>query len=243
MITEAVVSHFKLNYLLFSHIEKIGDVLNVMGSSTDHVNFIKVPQQDLSHWSVLQTCPGLIGIFTKPAAPKQNLNALPITVICDNIREPNNVGAVIRLANALPATKVILPKGCADPWDVKAIRGSSGSIFYMPTDYSMTWEQIQNENRLDDNSVVLIADNDIEKYRKSDVIAYDKIPLDLLTGKKVYVVIGGETHGISDEARQFAFNGNWRVINIPLDASVNSLNTSNALAIVLFELRRRLTTY
>lgn len=94
-----------------------------MGSSTDHVNFIKVPQQDLSHWSVLQTCPGLIGIFQKPTA-KKNIkeNALPITVICDNIREPNNVGAVIRVSNALPATKVLLPKGCADPWEVKAIR-------------------------------------------------------------------------------------------------------------------------
>lgn len=123
-----------------------------------------------------------------------------------------------------------------------SIRGSSGSIFHMPTDYSLTWEQIEQENIPWENSVVLIADNDISQYNKSDVIAYDEIPFDLIAGKQVFLVIGGETHGVSDEARKFAMKGSWKVINIPLDASVNSLNTSNALAIVLFELRRRLTT-
>lgn len=241
LIKEAVEAHIKLNYLLFSHIEKAADVLNVLGSSTEHVNFMKVPQQDLSHWSVLQTCPGLIGIFAKPPRVKPRANALPITVICDNIREPNNVGAVIRLANALPATKVLMPKGCADPWDVKAIRGSSGSIFHIATDHSLAWEQIEQDASLNENAIVLIADNNLEKYKRTDVIPYDELPFDLISGKHVYVIIGGETHGISDEAKRFAFGRNGKAIHIPVDAKVDSLNTSNALAIILFELRRRLT--
>lgn len=213
-----------------------------MGQSTGHVDFIKVPQQDLRQWSVLTTCPGVIGIFNKPPSPKMKLNALPISVICDNIREPNNLGAVIRLTNALPATKVILPKGNADPWDVKAIRGSSGSIFQMPTDYGLTWEQIDTECSFSmDNQIVLIADNDVSKYPPSTVINYDAIPDELIAGKEIFLLVGGETHGISREAKIFATKRQWKVINIPLDASVNSLNTSNALAIILFELRRKLT--
>lgn len=181
-----------------------------------------------------------LGIFNKPKPAKPRPNALPITVICDNIREPNNLGAVIRLSNALPAFKVLLPKGCADPWDVKAIRGSSGAIFQMSTDYSLTWDQI---DRTCDNveSIVLIADNDISKYPVSKVVEYDKIPDAFIKNKNIYLVLGGETHGISDDAIFFAKQRQWNVLHIPLVSNVESLNTSNALAIILFELRRKLS--
>lgn len=240
LIKEAVQSHIKLNYLLFSHVDKIEDVVREMGTSHSHVNFIKVPQQDLRFYSVLMTCPGLIGIFDKPKIVKPKENPVPVTIICDNIREPNNLGAVIRLANALPVVKVLMPKGNADPWDVKAIRGSSGSIFHIPTESAVPWDYIEKWNAFDD-SLVLIADNDVSKYRPSDVIDYDQLPDDLISGKQIYIIIGGESHGISNEARTFAVRRNWKVINIPIDHTVNSLNTSNALAIVLFELRRKLS--
>lgn len=55
------MSHIKLNYLLFSHIEKTADVAAIMGSSAGSVQFMRVPQQDLSFYSTLTTCPGLIG--------------------------------------------------------------------------------------------------------------------------------------------------------------------------------------
>ena len=188
--------------------------------------------------SVLTTCPGVIGIFDKPSVANIKPNALPITIIGDNIREPNNVGAVVRLANALPATKVLLPKGCADPWDVKGIRGSSGSIFHMPTEDSLTWNLIDMEAKTDDSTLVLIADSNVSSYVPSKVLKYDEIPEDLIAGKDIYLVIGGETHGVSDDAKIFAKARDWRVINVPIDPTVDSLNTSNALAIILFELRR-----
>lgn len=212
-----------------------------MGRSTSGVNFIKVPQQDLTVWSVLTTCPGIIGIFDKPAPPLPKPDALPITVICDNVREPNNLGAVIRLANALPALRVLLPKGCADAWDVKAIRGSSGSIFHMPTEESLTWQLIDDQTPMDDNTLVLIADNDVSKYLPSKVLQYDQLNDDLLAGQNIFLLIGGETHGVGDEARNFAMRRKWNVLNIPLHSTVNSLNTSNALAVILFELRRKLS--
>jgi 16S rRNA (guanosine(1370)-2'-O)-methyltransferase len=143
------------------------------------------------------------------------------------------------LSNALPATKVLLPKGCADPWETKAIRGSSGSVFFMPTETSLTWQQIDKSLSSGEDT---IADNDTSKYYERDVIEYDKIPDEIIAGRNIIIIIGGETHGIGDEAKDFTSKRNWRVINVPLDATVNSLNTSNALAIVLFELRRKLSS-
>lgn len=240
MITEGVQADLKLNHLLFSHLEKIGPVLeNLKPELSASVNFLRVPQQDLTQWSVLTTCPGLIGIFDKPKVVKTKENAYPITVVCDNIREPNNVGAVVRLANALPALKVLMPKGCAHPWDVKAIRGSSGSVFHMPTEDSMTWEMIDSL-RDDDTTIVLIADNNSSNYYPSKCVNYDEIPKELIAGKNIFLIIGGETHGISDEARAFASRRNWKTIIIPTDSDC-CLNTSTALAIVLFELRRVLS--
>lgn len=58
LIIDAIQGHLKLNHLLFSHVEKLEPLINVLGSSTSHINFTKVPQQDLTFWSVLQTCPG-----------------------------------------------------------------------------------------------------------------------------------------------------------------------------------------
>lgn len=60
LINEALQSHLKLNHVLFSHVEKLEPIVNILGESTGHINFVKVPQQDLTFWSVLTTCPGII---------------------------------------------------------------------------------------------------------------------------------------------------------------------------------------
>jgi tRNA G18 (ribose-2'-O)-methylase SpoU len=59
LIVEAVQSHLKLNHVLFSHVEKLEPLVKILGESTGHINFVKVPQQDLTFWSVLTTCPGM----------------------------------------------------------------------------------------------------------------------------------------------------------------------------------------
>lgn len=240
LICEAIQNQVKLNHLLFAHIKNAEPVLDVIGNCGKTVklpNLLRVPREDLSFISVLQTCPGLIGIFDKPAVLRKP-DPFPISVICDNIREPSNIGAVIRVANSLPIIDVKLPKGNADQWEAKAIRGSMGSVFHIPTQ-DTDWTSLDAEERSD--VLVLIADNSIDKYAQSRVMSYDSIPESLLKMyRNIFVILGGESHGISDEARNFASRRDWRVVNIDLDPTVNSLNTSNALAVILFEIRRKL---
>lgn len=54
-----------------------------------------------------------IGIFEMPTIDysKVRQNAFPITIICDNIRDPGNLGAVLRTVTAVGALQVILMKG------------------------------------------------------------------------------------------------------------------------------------
>lgn len=236
LIKEAVQAHIRLNKLLFSDLDKIKDVVKVLGSSTAGIEFLRVPQPDLNFYSVLQTCPGLIGIFDKPALPRIKSNSYDIDVICDNVREPQNIGALIRVANALPIAKMLLPKGSVDPWDTKSIRGSCGSIFHLPVETHVSWEKLLKED--DKDGLVLIADNNVNYYNPQVIIDYDKLKPELLVNRRITVIIGGETHGISEEAIMYAKRRDYRVINIPIDTTVNSLNVATALGIVLFELRR-----
>lgn len=54
----------------------------------------------------------LIGIFERPVIEHRHRNNLfPITVICDNIRDPGNLGAVLRTVTAVGITQIILTKG------------------------------------------------------------------------------------------------------------------------------------
>lgn len=244
LIHEAIANKFKINHLLFSQFDKVQPFIDIVKESGQQTEFVKVPQYDLTTWSVLQTCPGTIALLDKPkVGPKTN--ALPVSIICDNIREPNNLGSIIRVSNAVPVKNILLPKGCTDPWDVKAIRGSSGSVFYMPVQESLTWNEVNtiiDTNQDHRDPIILIADNNIGQYAQSDVLNFDELPSTMIQNRPIFIVIGGETHGISDEAINLGMGRECKVINIPLDNTVNSLNTSHALAIILFELRRLLKT-
>ncbi|KAG5676089.1 hypothetical protein PVAND_005943 [Polypedilum vanderplanki] len=238
LIKEAIQAQIKLNKLIFSDQSKISDVIQQIPKNyLKFVEFLKVPQTDLTFYSVLQTCPGVIGVFDKPQNIEPKAESYPIDVIADQCREPNNC-SIIRVCNALPASRLLLVKGNVDVWDTKSIRSSSGSIFHFPTKSQLTWADINEMTGT--KNLVLIADNNSRRYKAENIMDYDKIPDELLKDRNISVIIGGETHGISSEAVEFAKTRDWRCIKIPIDRTVNSLNISNALAIILFELRRKL---
>ena len=56
----------------------------------------------------------------------------------------------------------------------------------------------------------------------------------------VTLVLGGETHGISAQAKKFAFDHYGQYVTIPMCQTVDSLNTGIAASIILYELRKKL---
>ncbi|XP_058061897.1 rRNA methyltransferase 3, mitochondrial [Anopheles bellator] len=217
--------------------------------------FFLVTRQTMMEWSSLTTSPGLIGIFAEPPdlaeLVARNTTAskrLPVTVVCDNIREPNNLGSVIRSCAAVSAEEVILLKGCAHPWDLKCLRGSSGAHFRIPIRGPIELYQLPGQTR--PGSMFVIADN-----KKPDDGQegfhwehYDRI--DYGCADHVVLFIGGETYGVSDDIRKFvrqltamsddrAYDRKV-VAHIPLANGVESLNTASALSVLLYEIRRKL---
>ncbi|XP_055911431.1 rRNA methyltransferase 3, mitochondrial [Eupeodes corollae] len=248
LIVEALECGLKLQTIIFSQKEQLELISESIEPLRKSIEIYKVPQHDLKTWSSLTTPPGLLAIFERPSPDKIQISPddeiLPITVICDNIREPNNLGSIIRTCAAIPCKQVIVLKGCCDPWETKALRGGCGAQFRIQIKDDVEWNGILNH--LPDEFKTFAAESSLDKvknYRfanpKKQLI---KPYLDVGGRSPHYVIIiGGETHGISETAYEFVdcAGDNGAFLHIPLAGGVESLNTSCALSLILFEIRRQ----
>lgn len=79
-----------------------------------------------------------------------------------------------------------------------------------------------------------------ESYKRVPLSIVPYTDMDCSLAEEVAVIIGGETEGISVQARKLAFEKYGQFVTIPMVEAVDSLNTATAAAIVLFEARRQL---
>lgn len=245
LIIEAIESGLVLDHVLFSDMDQMQLLKEHLPSDA---KLVKVPQSDLRVWSNLSTCPGLMAVFTKPNDmsdiwTRRQSAPLPITVICDQVREPNNVGSIIRNCAAIAVEQVIVTKGCADPWESKALRGGSGGQFKIPVRGPCEWSSIRSMLPRE-NCFVFLAENcranALEHLPDGPelIVPYSDVAY---AGKHAVIVIGGETEGISEDAyRLLSRNVLGQCIHIPLAAEVESLNSAAALAVILFEIKKQM---
>lgn len=176
----------------------------------------------LERISGVSTPQGVSAIFRRPAYQAADLRgAKPLLVVAAGIKDPGNLGAMIRSAEAAGATGVLTTAGGADPFRDKALRGSAGSVFRLPTIGGQSEEQILAA--LTATQVVIAeADGPIE-YWKCDF----RIPTS--------IVLGNEGHGVPEALRARATTR----VRIPMAATVESLNVAVATGVLLFEAKRQ----
>ncbi|CAD7667643.1 unnamed protein product [Nyctereutes procyonoides] len=127
------------------------------------VSLIKVKFEDIKDWSDLVTPQGIMGIFARPDHVKmtypetQLRHLLPLLLICDNLRDPGNLGTILRSAAGAGCSKVLLTKGCVDPWEPKVLRAAMGAHFLVPIINNLDWETLPNY--LPTDTRVYVADN------------------------------------------------------------------------------------
>ncbi|XP_034608719.1 rRNA methyltransferase 3, mitochondrial isoform X1 [Trachemys scripta elegans] len=103
------------------------------------------------------------GIFSRPDHTKmtypavQQRNWLPLSLICDNLRDPGNLGTILRSAAGAGCSKVLLTKGCVDPWEPKVLRAGMGAHFRLPIIANLEWESISDY--LPTDTQVYVADS------------------------------------------------------------------------------------
>ena len=77
---------------------------------------------------------GIVAAFSLFEAPLQSLSVggSSLIVVLDRLRDPGNLGTLIRTSDAVGAAAVILIEPSVDPFDPKAVRGTMGSLFNVP---------------------------------------------------------------------------------------------------------------
>lgn len=143
-------------------------------------------------------------------------------VVLEEVRDPGNLGTVLRTADAVGANGLFLLGQCCDPYSLEAVRATMGSIFAMPIIKAdlpafAAWRRRQGGMAV---GTALTAASD------HDALAYASPTL---------LVMGNEQVGISDEmARQCD-----ALVRIPMRGRADSLNLAIATGLMLYEVWRR----
>ncbi len=145
---------------------------------------------------------------------------LSFVLILDNLRDPGNLGTLLRTAQAAGVEAVFLTPDTVDAYNPKVVRSAMGAHFHLPiTTYA--WDELLNQ--LTGLTLYLAEARAGEAYTAVDW----RTPCGL--------VIGSEAAGPSAAARAFTS----RRVHIPMPESAESLNAAVAAGVILFEMARQ----
>jgi TrmH family RNA methyltransferase len=188
--------------------------------------FAECSDEVLARVSALDTHQGIAAVFARPRWQPADLlrrDLAPLVVAAAGVRDPGNLGALLRTAEAAAATGFIALSGGADPFREKAVRGAMGSTFRLPTLAGMQPAEVLAFCRQQKLQLV-VADG-----------GGDRDHLDLDWRKPTVLVVGAETAGVPPLLLQAA---DARV-RIAIQKPVDSLNVAVAAGVLLFEARRQ----
>ncbi len=141
-------------------------------------------------------------------------------LMLESVRDPQNVGAIIRSAKAFSVDKIIMSSDCADIYSAKTVRASMGNIFGMRIDLVDSIPDAISHLRAQGRAVYAAALDSGAKKLGCDNFESNSI-----------VVIGNEGHGLSAEAISAASG----TVYIPMAEGVESLNAGVAASVLMWE--------
>lgn len=172
------------------------------------------PHQGVAAYVAAHTYVGVEEILE--AAKKKGED--PLVVILDGLEDPHNLGAILRSCDGAGAHGVIIPSRRSVSLTETVAKASAGAIEYVPVaktgNLSQTIELLKKKGLW-----IASVDMDGENYSSAN-----------LSGP-LAIIIGGEGSGVSRLLREKSDY----IVSIPMKGHVNSLNASNAAAIVLYE--------
>lgn len=161
---------------------------------------------------------GILGVFSipEPSPPPSP----GFVVILDQLRDPGNLGTILRSAEAAGVQATCLPPGNTDVWAPKVVRSAMGAHFRLSL-LQWHWEAITSYV---ESLSVYHADMDgQETLWQADFRG------------RIALLIGGESEGISPEGRLLA----TRSVRIPMLGKTESLNAAISASVLMFEVLRQ----
>lgn len=193
---------------------------------SNETNISEVSEKELYRISSLKTPNQVLAIVYKSMNNPPGLEDLnDLILMLDDISDPGNMGTIIRTADWFGIKQIICSKTCVDIYNPKVVQATMGSLFRVKVHYADLHDYLK---QLPENQDVYGTLLEGENIYESDF------------SKKGIIIIGNESHGISEELIPFITNK----ITIPnystkLFETAESLNASIATAVVCAEFRRQ----
>ncbi|XP_032794521.2 rRNA methyltransferase 3, mitochondrial [Daphnia magna] len=155
LISDAMHAGVHAEAIFFSNLKLLTTLPLKSHTST---KLYQVNQDKIQLWSDLITSPGIMGVFDVSNLQDSNFyEHIPLTIICDNVRDPGNMGSIIRCAAAVGCKNLITTRDCVDVWDSKVLRAASGAHFRTKLTLNVDWDLIAG-NFVTQDDTVLLAD-------------------------------------------------------------------------------------
>ena len=145
-------------------------------------------------------------------------SAAPIWLVAQAMRDPGNLGTMLRTADAVGAGGLILLDDCVDPFSVEAVRASMGGIFTVALAQAR-WVEFEAWLRQGEGQLVAASLREAQPYRGAPYAS------------PCFVMVGNESQGLP-EAYEMACDLR---VTMPMKGRADSLNAAVAAAVLAYE--------
>ena len=217
LVEEGIHENFPAKFILYTEgLSKRGkDLINQLPPSYQAYLVDSRLMTDLTDTETTQSILAVFDLISPPLPDE-----LDFLLIIDSLRDPGNLGTILRTAEATGVQGVLLAPGTTDAYAPKVVRAGMGAHFRLPI-YSLEWDEISEFC-----SPLTIFCTDMKGEQPYFIIDFRQ---------PCAVVIGSEAEGLSKAARQLAHTS----VQIPMLGRSESLNAAAAAAVLLFEVLRQ----
>jgi TrmH family RNA methyltransferase len=234
MAVEALKSGRVVEAVLYSQDKGVPAELEPFAASAstggEGPEWIAVSARVLEKLADTRTPQGVIAVVRKTEASAAPFLADPraLVVAIDGVQDPGNLGTIIRSADAVGATGVVLGRGTVDLYNPKTLRATMGSLFHVPVVRADLPALLARAEAGDARGLQLVGTS-----LQAEESCY---ALDFT--RPTWLVFGSEGAGVSPQTEARL----TRRVRIPMPGRAESLNVAMAATVLLFEAARQRTT-
>lgn len=172
------------------------------------------------YFSNLETASGVAAVYKKEnSGSPQQMKFENVILYLNEIKDPGNLGTILRSAVAFDVKDVVLDENCVDLYNPKVVQSAKDAIFKLNISFD------KNLNILKDISKKMgVLVTDVDSGEDVSGVFKDK--------DKFCVVLGSESHGVGDEIKKISN----KTVNIKSDSKMESLNVAVSAGIILYEI-------
>lgn len=164
---------------------------------------------------------GVVAVVEQRVTPLADaLAGARLVAVLHEVRDPGNLGTIIRAADAAGADAVVISGDSVDPWNPKVARSTTGSLFHVPIAIEKDLRIVARETA--EARLTLVA---------ADVNGDDLDPRSTELAESTAWLFGNEARGLDDGARALAA----RVRRLPIFGAAESLNLAIAASVLMYE--------